>query len=782
VIFSEDASAFALTLATRLAQRRAEARKFLESMLAGRLADHIEPALDVTLESGEPLGKVLESSFTKEGSAELAEWLSLKLAEEPYVLVWPLQELALLATRRFLDTYRTRFPSPAPREQAFIADLLHSLGRRLVLLGRATEAVPYLRDSLSTYQGLGPEKTSARIQCLGNLSEGLTQLGRFPDALSIAEEAVAAIQTEASGAGVEPARDVQLRLAGQLINLCGCLADVDRHGDALAAINESVALYRRCGWHGQAQAYARALLCQGNELHHRSLYLEAVQSLEEAILLSRELETERATAFEPDLALALADLSLLYEQIGRFEDANRTLSEAVERFRRLEDHYADSFRPSVAWSLSLLSPEGRNETTSVAARQEAVERYRRLAASQPGIYEPLLGKSLFDLSESLLALGERKAALVASNEAVARLRQSSSNRRDLAWSLLLRGRARGALGYRKKALADCREAVVLFRRRSAWQAAFYDVDLAVALHMLSIHLHYLGRFKEAIAVTQEAVAIYRRLAASAPPALTEDLASCLNSLSHHLYEDGRWEESVAASRESVELYRKIVDQLPNAVAGLAACLSNLPPRLSELDRLDEALEAASEALELFRQNRFNPEGLAAVLHSLGTVLLDLQKPEEALPHLREAVAIRRRLAIDEPKIHDVDLACSLVTLGKSLSAQHRYREALPETRRGIRLLRGTVKQGDGFLEPRLAAALSNQAHQLRKLGEPRAALKAAEEAVQLLTPFFIDSPSQYTHWTALALRHYWAAAEEAGIEPDLTKIAKVIAVFARENE
>lgn len=393
-----------------------------------------------------------------------------------------------------------------------------------------------------------------------------------------------------------------------------------------------------------------------------------------------------------------------------------------------------------------------------------------------------LGWSLFSLSEILLATGDPRAALKAGNEAVTLLRRQALNQRDLAWSLLLRGRVRGALGHRRKAVADCKEAVALFRRRSARQNAFYSTDLAVALHELSVRLHYLGRFAEAVEVTREALEIYRRLAGSAPQVFAEDLASCLNSLSHHFYEAGRVEESIAATRESIALYRQLVEQRPEATHGLAASLSNLAPRLSGMGQPAEALAPAQEAVELYRRMGDHLEGLATALHALGVVLLDREKPEEAMSHLEQAVALRRRLAASQPLVHDMDLASSLVSLGKAFSNQGRYREALAKSRSGARLLRQAIKRGDTFLRPRLAVTLSNQAHQLRELGKPQAALAAAEEAVELLTPFFVDNPEAYWTWTTLALGNYMRACEGAGREPDLRKVAKVVAAFARRNE
>jgi tetratricopeptide (TPR) repeat protein len=777
----EDARAHGLALLTRLAQRNESGARLLEARLSGRLAALIDVALEVAVGTGPPLGAILSRRFAAEGSDELAEWLAVRLSDEPYASVWPLHELALLATRRFLDRCRAEWTAPGPREQEVLAALTHNHGRRLLALGRAAEALAFLEEAAALYRRLGAEKRSQQIQCLGSSCEALSQLGRLSEALALAGEAVAASRLATGSLETQGPEEAHLALAGHLINLCGCLADVDRHADALAVIEEAVGLYRRHRRVGHAQAFARALLCRGNELHHLGHLQEAAESLEEAIALARDLETDRTTAFEPDLALALADLSLLQERLGHIDAARRALDEAIERFRRLDDRYAESFRPSLAWSLSLLSPDERQEPASLKARTEAVEHYRRLAAAQPAVHEPLLGRSLFDLGETLFAAAEHRAALRAVDEAVARLRRASPNRRDLAWALLLRGRVRGALGHQRRALADTREAVAQFRRRPARQAAFYAIDLAVALHELGIRHHHLGRFDQAIAAAREAEAIDRELVAAAPQAYLEDLASCLNALGHHLYEAGEVEASIRATRKSIRLFRQLPVERPGIALGLAASLFTLAPRLSELGRSRRALAPAAEAVDLVRREKGPSDWLAAALHALGTVLVDLQRPARALPHLEEAVALRRRLATAQPKVHDVDLASSLVNLGHCLSDQGKYREALAFTREGARLLSRALKPGNEFLGPRLAMALSNQAHQLRELGETEAALASAVEAVEVLKPFFARQPDRFLDWAAAAVYQLLAATEAAGREPDFDAVVEIIAILARET-
>lgn len=245
------------------------------------------------------------------------------------------------------------------------------------------------------------------------------------------------------------------------------------------------------------------------------------------------------------------------------------------------------------------------------------------------------------------------------------------------------------------------------------------------------------------AVTREAAGIYHHLAASSPQIFTEDLASCLNSLSHHLYEAGQVKESVAAGRKVIKLYRQILACTSEAAAGLAAALSNLAPRLCELGQPAQALRYSKEAVKIYRRKGDDPEGLATALHSAAASLLDLDRPREALPCLQEAVEIRSNLAADRSRNSEVDLAASMVALGRCFNDQGRCQEAVAETRRGIRLLRRAVTREGDFLRPRLAMALSNQAHQLRELGEQQAAFKSAQEAISLLAPFFIEQPAHF---------------------------------------
>ena len=89
--------------------------------------------------------------------------------------------------------------------------------------------------------------------------------------------------------------------------------------------------------------------------------------------------------------------------LGRREDALAAAQEAIDIYRRLAAERPDAFLPDLATSLNnlgnRLSDLGRRED-ALAAAQEAVDIRRRLAAERPDAFLP-------DLATSLNNLGDR---------------------------------------------------------------------------------------------------------------------------------------------------------------------------------------------------------------------------------------------------------------------------------------------------------------------------------------------------------------------------------------
>ena len=130
-------------------------------------------------------------------------------------------------------------------------------------------------------------------------------------------------------------------------------------------------------------------------------------------------------AFEPGLAASLQRLSNRLSSVAREEEALAATDEAVQMYRRLAATDPAEFELDLASALFYMGKDlsrlGRREE-ALAATDEAVQVYRRLAATDPAKLNNL-ADSLADLGSRLWEVGRRDEALTATDEAAQLRRQ-----------------------------------------------------------------------------------------------------------------------------------------------------------------------------------------------------------------------------------------------------------------------------------------------------------------------------------------------------------------------
>ncbi len=188
-----DGSKHALTVLTRLAQRRDDTR-WLELAFAGRLEEMAEPALAVAVKIGDPLGQVLAPWMATEASPELAERVMERCAEDDYSLAVPLHEVAFEATRKCLEERKASRTNPDEDQVQEHAELALNLGKMLGDLGRHGEALEAASEAVEHYRELAPSRPDDVLpdlaMSLTNLGCHLSELGRREEALEATREAV----------------------------------------------------------------------------------------------------------------------------------------------------------------------------------------------------------------------------------------------------------------------------------------------------------------------------------------------------------------------------------------------------------------------------------------------------------------------------------------------------------------------------------------------------------------------------------------------------------------
>lgn len=304
---------------------------------------------------------------------------------------------------------------------------------------------------------------------------------------------------------------------------------------------------------------AEALAPSGNHPGPGARAREALELMQEAVEVRRQLAQANPGAHLSLLAMALDNYGVHLSSLGRPEEALAVTQDAVEHYRRSVTQEWDPYLLGLASALNnlgvKLSSLGRQEE-ALAATQEAVDYFRKLAMLSPNLLQPYLATALNNLGTRL-----------------------------------------GSLGRQEQAVAATRQAVAHYRKLAEASPSAYLPNLASSLAHLGFLLSSLARREEAIAVTQEAVEHYRKLAEASPDAYSPHLTLSLGALGNVYARLGEY--SLASDCWAAAL-RTILPSFPNLAAH-----DDMPMRLAQ------ALRALSEDYGVGI-----PEDLAAVVAQL----------------------------------------------------------------------------------------------------------------------------------------------------------------------
>ena len=358
-----------------------------------------------------------------------------------------------------------------PAEQIVVAPPLDPNVARGQVLGEELSRVRALRatgndvEAIALLEGALARDAPAneRAQALTELAEAREAQDDVPGAIRVLEEALSTggltrrqleraidrledlaeregrpeLAGAAAGAHVALLRDGEpASLAHSLDQLGYRLSELGRHEDALAASEESLALYRSLA-EGHSEAFvpdvARALHNLSSALSNLGRYEDSLAAIEESSALRRALAEARPDEYTPDLASSLAMLSSTLERLGRYEAALAAAEESVTLYRALADAHPDALSANLARALNNLSISlsdlGRYED-ALAAIEEAVTVCLPLAEAGPDAFLPDLATSLGNLSISLYNVGRIEEAVAANEKATALYRALAEARPD----------------------------------------------------------------------------------------------------------------------------------------------------------------------------------------------------------------------------------------------------------------------------------------------------------------------------------------------------------------
>ena len=131
---------------------------------------------------------------------------------------------------------------------------------------------------------------------------------------------------------------------------------------------------------------------------------EAEAAYQEALDISRQLAKTNPAAYQPDVAMTLNNLGVLYYTTQRLKEAEAAFQEALDSYRQLAKTNPAAYQPYVAATLNNLAnlySDTQRLKEAEAAHQEALDIRRQLAKTNPAAYQPDVAQTLSQPGEPL---------------------------------------------------------------------------------------------------------------------------------------------------------------------------------------------------------------------------------------------------------------------------------------------------------------------------------------------------------------------------------------------
>ncbi len=555
-----------LTRLTRLARDRgSDGEQWLQRVCERRLETVAMPAIEIAVETGDPIGRILAGVLAR-CSEPMLVWRVMFRCDRPgFRLSVPLREVAWVATLRVLETASVLEDRSDEEPRAFLAHLCRQASLRLAGLGDFNSAIVMANKAVEAYRKLAAEWPGRYLsdlgECLNNLGGIQHRVGLFDAARQATLEALEIYQKTRAEDADAPAKAA----------LAQCLDNLGLHCHTAGRFEESI--------------------------HHTR----------QAVTIYRQLAGESPELYRGELATTLSNLTVRLRRLGPAEAALSAATEAVDELRLLVAERPDVHLPDLAAAEQNLgtihSDLGEAEEARQATRS-AVSRYRQLAGRRPEVFAPDLADCLNNFALLTASMGRVEESLDIGREAVAVARRAANEQvaeqRLLATCLHNLGSLGAEAGLLEEALIVTREAVELRRRLADAKMVSLDEELAASLSNLGGLLRDSGRPGEALPVTTEAVETLRGLAKKNSEAYREGLARALMNQSLQLEEVSRFAEAVDVVGEAIELRRQMVAENPLRSPALAASLYHLGTMIADRGDWQEAWRVAEEGVRVLK--------------------------------------------------------------------------------------------------------------------------------------------------------------------------------------
>lgn len=761
----------ALTVLTRLASRRPQEERKLRAALAGRLDSLAPQALNVAMETGDPIGRVLAETFETRGYDELSRSIEEQVPFETTAL----RELGLVLIRQRYNKEIYQKPIGSAERALFVARNITFFGHRLQAVGKLSLAP---NSYLGAYEILRQLTDEAAIPVLANVLNNIAltkaELDPSEDTRDVVRMAI-----EHHRWSVAHGKGSELDLADSLNTLATMHLERSEWLDAVPLLEEALGIVEASPGRNTPDGRAKLARLKNNlglALNGSGRHAKAAALFEQSVAVARVLSDTTPDVYRQFLARYLGNLAAARLATDDIAGARQDIAESLLIWKELSDRRPDAFAEDYLKALQVKSSIESAEGVEVSADElsdELIMERLSGAPAEPDRWKQWLKRIIRPKIGRALHREDWTAIANLSDKEIAATRDPSGADEEeavgLAMNYMVKAIAKRRAGHLKEAIAALGQALAiaprtgsedtkllrarLLRHQASFLAEDQQADLAASLFFAAYTSYGEIAAREERAETAAWAVDFLGEAAAKQDWIATEFEARMRSL-----ENARNEESARASAY---------------VALLAAWKG-------EKSQLCIALRTCREGVETVRSRNASTEiAVHSPLTKISRILEDAGKADEAIGVEELAVAaLGLEAHLNTNDAYAERVFDSLLKVARMHSGQRNAAGEIGTLTRFVELSDARIAALGKPPSTRLAQALDRLSLLLKRSGDFDRALKLAQEAVSAYKSWFDREPARARIPYAGGLNNFSNRLWEAGRkEESLAAIAQAFDVL-----
>jgi eukaryotic-like serine/threonine-protein kinase len=391
-------------------------------------------------------------------------------------------------------------------------------------------------------------------------------------------------------------------------------------------------------------------------------------SMRVVTLLDRGVQEAQSLNSDPKVQAELYQtLGTIYEQLGKFDQANSLLQSALDRRKALFGPDSTEVAESLVALGQLRSDQAQYDEAEQLIRQALDIDKRRLPATHPRI-----GKAMYALGEVLVNEGKYDQGIQVLNEAVRIQSAPGGVTADLAETLTELANAQFYAGHLDISNGLNLRVVAMDRQLYGERHPNVAEDL---INLGAIQSEW-GHYPETERYYRQALDIIQNFYGKDHP----ETASVMTLLGRSLNSQGRFDEAADMLQQALGIQERVYGPVHPRVASALGELGKVAMQQGKLDEAEaDFLRQADIYRDVYKGKHYY---IGSALANLGGVYMERKQYSRAERSYRDALQIYAQTL---PADH-LNVAIARIKLGRALIPQHRYADAEVESLAGYEIL------------------------------------------------------------------------------------------------